>query len=722
VIAVGATAPDLPSWTEAAAAVADAVETLARVPVADLADAQLAPAMAEVATQASRLHSIAVDVVSEADMRRVWKTQGASSLRGWVRRCVQLADDSTRVVTAARTRRFMPKMTMLFSAGHVSLAQMGTAARQIRRLPDVPAWPSPDAPSPDAPSPDAPSPDAPSPDAPSPDGPSPDGPRPDGSSDADTSARPNADTVQSPAGSGAADLEQAGSWDEGAARWDEGAARWGEGAARWGEGAARWGEDAARWGEDAARWGDARWGDLRSAADEILAERAATFDARMLAAVGEQIHAAADPRDHLGDALSRHDRRHLSISKSFEGMGEVTGRLDPEATARAITVLDALAQKAGPDDDRTAAARRADAFDTMCKAWLESGGLPAAQGGAPNGGAPNGGTSRREQVIVTIPFGTLLGLPGATGAVLGDGTPITAETARRLACAASVRRVVVAPPAGWGTCACGHTCAFAIAPDWASRPDGAADPERSPRNDHASAGGRTPGTHARPSGDAAMHKTAAPNGDHTPGDSAVCDDAPPHRHAASDGHGAHHGSLTQLAHLTSHSGAASGGDTAAGIMRWASSLNGSGARPDGSGRDPSARLAAILRDALAWLPPPLGARSAVLDAGRATPVFTSPMKDALHAKYGGRCTFPRCGGRATINHHIIHWAHGGRTSVANSAPVCEYHHYLVHEGGWRLCKDRLGVIVAVPPPPDWPGLRRHWRNGRPIAGKPPTSP
>ena len=35
----------------------------------------------------------------------------------------------------------MPKMAKLFSRGQVSLAQMGTAARQIRRLPDAPAWP-----------------------------------------------------------------------------------------------------------------------------------------------------------------------------------------------------------------------------------------------------------------------------------------------------------------------------------------------------------------------------------------------------------------------------------------------------------------------------------------------------------------------------------------------------------------------------------------------------
>jgi hypothetical protein len=120
------------------------------------------------------------------------------------------------------------------------------------------------------------------------------------------------------------------------------------------------------------------------------------------------------------------------------------------------------------------------------------------------------------------------------------------------------------------------------------------------------------------------------------------------------------------------------------------------------------------------LPPPLGTRSAVLDAGRATPTFTAPMRDALRAAYGGKCSSPQCDQPATVNHHIVHWADGGSTSVVNAAPVCDYHHFLVHEGGWRLSKNRRGDIVFVPPPPNWPGPRRHWRNGRAIAGRPST--
>ena len=32
----------------------------------------------------------------------------------------------------------------------------------------------------------------------------------------------------------------------------------------------------------------------------------------------------------------------------------------------------------------------------------------------------------------------------------------------------------------------------------------------------------------------------------------------------------------------------------------------------------------------------------------------------------------------------IHWADGGRTSLANTCLVCRFHHRLLHEEGWRV--------------------------------------
>jgi hypothetical protein len=35
-------------------------------------------------------------------------------------------------------------------------------------------------------------------------------------------------------------------------------------------------------------------------------------------------------------------------------------------------------------------------------------------------------------------------------------------------------------------------------------------------------------------------------------------------------------------------------------------------------------------------------------------------------------------------HHATPWHRFGRTDLANLLPLCNTHHHLVHEGGWRL--------------------------------------
>ncbi|MGE5291744.1 MAG: DUF222 domain-containing protein [Micromonosporaceae bacterium] len=617
-------APQAFSWSEAAAAVAAAVDVLTQVCPADLGDAQLAVALEQAAVQAARLHAVAAGVVAEADARRVWRTQGAASLGGWVRRCVQLADDAARLVAVARMRAFLPKMAGLFSAGRVSLAQMGTAARQVRRLPDGPQW-SPGAASPAAPT---------------------------GAGAAEGVpyaglCGPPGPGNGIPGGVPGTDQNAPGPCGGIPGAGIPGAGPCG-GLLSPGGGIPGGGHNGAP-GPGGGDFTPTMWGNLWAAADDILAARAPIADARMLAAIGEQIHAAADPGGHPGAQLSLRDRRHRSVCQGFEGMGEITGRLDPAAAERAITVLTALAQKAGPGDDRTAAQRRADALDTLCTSWLESGHLPAPKDGSP----------RRGRVIVTIPYPTLMRLPAAPSAILGTGTPIPAETARRIACDASIRRIVTTSPGDRLTCLCGHTCSF----------------------------------------------TAGPGGS-----------SGQNRQAPATSANSNPGRIGPMSPANPSSGGAAG--------RASPARPDPGSRPGRAGSDPprydpTATLTAALRAAIAALPPPLGTRPAILDAGRSTPTFTQPMRDALHAQYGGHCAFPGCGQPATIDHHIVHWADGGPTSTANAAPLCDYHHYLVHEGGWHLHKDPHGHITTIPPPLSWRGPRRHWRNGRLINGPPP---
>lgn len=140
--------------------------------------------------------------------------------------------------------------------------------------------------------------------------------------------------------------------------------------------------------------------------------------------------------------------------------------------------------------------------------------------------------------------------------------------------------------------------------------------------------------------------------------------------------------------------------------------------------DATGRLLARLGAAIAKLPAPLGAPSAALDIGRKSHGWTPRQRDALHVAYGGTCGFPGgCSAPIEVIHHIQHWADGGRTSVENGWPACQFHHWLVHEGGWRLARCRDGTLTSIPPPPGWrPGTV--YRSGKPVpetAGHPPPA-
>jgi hypothetical protein len=90
-----------------------------------------------------------------------------------------------------------------------------------------------------------------------------------------------------------------------------------------------------------------------------------------------------------------------------------------------------------------------------------------------------------------------------------------------------------------------------------------------------------------------------------------------------------------------------------------------------------------------------GPDGAVLDVGRAQRTVTGQMRRAVIAR-DRHCVFPGCDqppSRCEVHHAITHWAHGGNTSVSNSALLCWYHHQLV----------------------DTQGITMHW-TGKPLTG------
>ena len=111
-------------------------------------------------------------------------------------------------------------------------------------------------------------------------------------------------------------------------------------------------------------------------------------------------------------------------------MVAVEGLLEAEAGETLLAALEPLARPASAEDDRSGAQRRADALGELARRQLEGGRLPQTGGVRP-------------QVTVMVDLASLLGeagLPGANGDWTG---PLPTETVRRLACDATVTRVLV---------------------------------------------------------------------------------------------------------------------------------------------------------------------------------------------------------------------------------------------------------------------------------------
>jgi uncharacterized protein DUF222/HNH endonuclease len=180
---------------------------------------------------------------------------------------------------------------------------------------------------------------------------------------------------------------------------------------------------------------------LAAGAGKLLAEQAAAGPPRVLA------RAAVRIRDHFhpaaGDDRARrlHERRWLSVARTFEGAVAVQGLLDPDGGELLLATLGNLMPPAALDDGRTAAIRRADALIDMCR--LAGAAAPVAGGEKPHVSVTVDWRTLSGEAT-SLPTGALpAGAGGWLGATLGDRTPITATTARRLACDATILPAVL---------------------------------------------------------------------------------------------------------------------------------------------------------------------------------------------------------------------------------------------------------------------------------------
>lgn len=135
-------------------------------------------------------------------------------------------------------------------------------------------------------------------------------------------------------------------------------------------------------------------------------------------------------------------RRRLHASATFLGMVRGDFDLDPEGGETLLTALHAVLDaeaRSGGEDDRTMPQRRADALVEICRQWLDQADRPTVAG-------------ERPHIAVTVSAETLARIRTAPGDAVGDFLrceldhvgPVPIATGRRLACDASVMRVVMA--------------------------------------------------------------------------------------------------------------------------------------------------------------------------------------------------------------------------------------------------------------------------------------
>ncbi len=140
-------------------------------------------------------------------------------------------------------------------------------------------------------------------------------------------------------------------------------------------------------------------------------------------------------RASLEDAEAAERRRHASrrvdVGTTLDGMVRIEGLLDSENGQGIITALRAVIDASSvPGDRRTGPQRRADALGELCRGFLARRDRPTVGG---------------ERPVVTVRVDPAI-LSGAVGeADLEDAGRLSGEAARRMACDASVVRMVMGP-------------------------------------------------------------------------------------------------------------------------------------------------------------------------------------------------------------------------------------------------------------------------------------
>ena len=451
-------------------------------------------------------------------------------------------------------------------------------------------------------------------------------------------------------------------------------------------------------------WTDKLPDDLRDDADGIL-----------LAAVlggADQHDLARLAREMLDRAQTSPDRdsdgfeeRALWLGTTFGGAGRLQGDLTPACAAALTVVLEALGQKAGPEDTRTAAQRRHDAIEEACRRLISGQMIPGRDGQPPH-------------LNLHIDLGELRGQPGGSvlerswtpaKAAAGPGSAYLTGPAAEAAACDAVLTTIVTGQIDWQVLdhlttlwltlhnqGHGHAGGDSHASDGASQ---------APRDSHASDG----------ASQAPRDSHASDGASQAPRDSHASDGASqaPRDSHASDGasQAPGDGQAPSDSHASDRDGQARGDGHDDDQAPGDGQASGRGPLP----AETRARLQAIILQACidvvsgpgglasylrgALLDAPYTSPSQPLDIGRTTRTIPAHLYKAVilrdrHCQYPG-CTQPPA---VCEVHHLIPWANGGPTSLANLRLFCRFHHQIaIHRWGWKITCHPDGTRTATGP-------------------------
>jgi hypothetical protein len=141
---------------------------------------------------------------------------------------------------------------------------------------------------------------------------------------------------------------------------------------------------------------------------------------------------ATDAAAVLAEGVSAVESRRLELTRCEDGRIVIRGLLDPVGGATLRVALSPLTTRKGAGDDRSRERRYADALVELAHHALDHG-LVTDTGG------------QRTHLQLTASVETVMGLQGAPGGDLEFAGAVPAATVQRLACDASIRRVLLGP-------------------------------------------------------------------------------------------------------------------------------------------------------------------------------------------------------------------------------------------------------------------------------------